>query len=141
MTRILGWLSTALLLCVGASAGVTPGSISGSVTDSSGIAQMGAMVEMLAVGTGQRVQAYTDSVGHYTFSGLTPGNYDIKVSAPSFLPTVREEVALAAGAAKVVNITLNTLFEAARIMPARKQGSDDDDTWKWTLRSTVNRPI
>ena len=112
MTRMLGWLSTALLLCVCASAGVTPGSISGSVTDSSGIAQMGAMVEMLAVGTGQRVLAYTDAVGHFTFSGLTPGNYDIKVSAPSFLPTVREDVALASGAAKVVNVTLNTLFEA-----------------------------
>jgi hypothetical protein len=131
----------AVSLCVGASAGVTPGSISGSVTDSSGIAQMGAMVEMLAVGTGQHVIAYTDSVGHYTFAGLIPGNYDIRVSAPSFLPTVREDVALAAGAAKVVNLTLNTLFEAARIMPARKQSNDDEDSWKWTLRSTINRPV
>jgi len=141
MTRILGWLLTAVSLCVGASAGVAPGSISGSITDSSGIAQMGAMVEMLAVGTGQRVIAYTDSVGHYTFSGLIPGTYDIRVSAPSFLPSVREDVALAAGAAKVVNVTLNTLFEAARIMPARKQSNDDEDSWKWTLRSTANRPV
>jgi len=102
---------------------------------------MGAVVEALAVGTGQRVLAYTDTVGHYTISGLTAGNYDIRVSAPSFLPTVREDVSLAAGAAKVVNITLNTLFEAAKMMPPRKRANEDDDSWKWTLRSTANRPI
>lgn len=141
MTRILGWLFVVAAMCVGATAGAAPGSISGSVTDSSGIAQMGAAVEMLAVGTGQRIVAYTDSVGHFTFNGLTPGSYDIRASAPLFLPTLREDVTLAAGAAKVVNITLNTLFEAARIMPARKRGNDDDDSWKWTLRSTANRPI
>ncbi len=141
MTRILGWLFVALALCIGAAAEVAPGSISGSVTDSTGTAQMGATVEMLAVGTGQRILAYTDTVGHFTIAGLNPGNYDIRVSAPSFLPTVREDVSLAAGAAKVVNITLNTLFEAARIMPVRKRANDDDDSWKWTLRSTANRPI
>src|SRR5271169_106071 len=141
MTRILGWMVVVAALCVGATADVAPGSISGSVTDSAGIAQMGATVEMLAVSTGQRILAYTDAVGHFTIAGLNPGNYDIRVSAPSFLPTVREDVTLAAGAAKVVNITLNTLFEAARIMPVRKRANDDDDSWKWTLRSTANRPI
>jgi carboxypeptidase family protein len=141
MTRILGWLLIAVGLCAGAVAQVAPGSISGSVTDSSGTAQMGATVEMRAVGTGQSAQAYTDAVGHFTISGLIPGNYDIRVTAPSFLPTVREDVALASGAAKVVNITLNTLFEAARMMPARKRVNEDDDNWKWTLRSTANRPI
>lgn len=141
MTRILGWWCVVIALCVSAVAGVDPGSISGSVTDSSGIAQMGATVEMLAVGTGQHIVSYTDAVGHFTVYGLIPGNYDIRVTAPSFLPTVREDVSLASGAAKVVNITLNTLFEAARVMPARKRGNDDDDSWKWTLRSTANRPI
>ena len=27
------------------------------------------------------------------------------------------------------------------MMPARKRANDDDDSWKWTLRSTANRPI
>src|SRR5215831_8525394 len=141
MTRILGWLTVALSLCIAVEAGVAPGSISGSVKDSSGVAQMGAVVEMLALGTGQQLTTYTDADGHFSLAGLIPGNYDIRVSAPAFLPTVREDVALASGAAKVVNITLNTLFEAARVMPARKRGNDDDDSWKWTLRSTANRPI
>lgn len=141
MTRILGWFAIAVSLCVSAGAGVAPGSISGSVKDSSGVAQMGAAVEMLAVGTGQHLLAYTDADGRFSIAGLAPGTYDLKVSAPSFLPTVREDVALAAGASQIVNITLNSLFEAVRMMPTRKRGNDQDDSWKWTLRSTSNRPI
>jgi hypothetical protein len=141
MTRILGWLTVAVSLCASALAGVDAGSISGSVKDSSGVAQMGAAIEMLAVGTGQRLLAYSDADGHFSVAGLPPGNYDLRVTAPSFLPTVREDIALGAGTAKVVNITLNTLFEAARMLPARKQDNADDDSWKWTLRSTANRPI
>jgi hypothetical protein len=102
---------------------------------------MGAVVEMLAIGTGQHLIAYTDADGHFTISGLSPGSYDIRVTAPSFLPTVREDIILAAGAARVVNITLNTLFEAVRMIPPRKHSNDDDDSWKWTLRTTANRPI
>jgi Carboxypeptidase regulatory-like domain len=141
MTRILGWFAITVSLCISAGAGVAPGSISGSVKDSSGIAQMGATVEMLAIGTGQHLLAYTDADGRFSIAGLPPGSYDLRVTAPSFLPTVREDLALAAGASKVVNITLNTLFEAARMMPARKHGDDDDNSWKWTLRSTASRPI
>jgi len=141
MTRILGWFAVAVSFSISAWAGAAPGSISGSVKDSSGVAQMGAVVEMLAVGTGQRLLAYSDADGHFSVAGLPAGNYDLRVTAPSFLPTLREDIALAAGASKVVNVTLNTLFEAARMMPSRKRGNDDDDSWKWTLRSTSNRPI
>ena len=90
---------------------------------------------------GQNQIAYTDAKGFFTLSGLLPGSYDVRVSAPSFLPALREDVALAAGASKVLNITLNTLFEAVRMLPALKQGNDEDDSWKWTLRSNANRPI
>jgi len=141
MTRILGWLGLAVSLCASAAAGVSPGAISGSVTNSSGIAQMGATVEMLTVGTGQRILAYTDADGHFSIGGLSAGNYNLRVTAPSFLPAVREDITVATGAVKVVNITLNTIFEAARVMPQRKRSNDDDDSWKWTLRSNANRPI
>src|SRR5215470_2968169 len=141
MTRILGWLTVALSLCIAVEAGVAPGSISGSVKDTSGVAQMGAVVEMLAVGTGQKFLTYSDAEGHFTLAGLIPGNYDIRVSAPAFLPTIREDVTLASGATRIVNITLNTLFDAAKMLPPRKSVNDGDDPWKWTIRSTANRPI
>ena len=140
MTRILGCLAVAMLLCVAATAGVAPGSISGYVRNSAGVAQMGATVELLN-SAGQRQTAYTDAKGFFNVSGLLAGSYDLRVSAPSFLPALREDVALAAGASKVLNITLTTLFEAVRMLPELKRGDNDDDSWKWTLRSVANRPI
>ncbi len=139
MTRILGWFAVLVALCVTA-AGATPGSIAGYVRNSAGVAQMGATVELVGA-AGQNQIAYTDAKGFFSVSGLLPGSYDLRVSAPSFLPALREDVALAAGASKVLNITLNTLFEAVRMLPALKQGDSDDDSWKWTLRSNANRPI
>jgi len=140
MTRIAACLVIAFSLCVSASAGVAPGSISGYVRNSSGVAQMGATVELLGEG-GQQQTAYTDPKGFFRMAGLPAGSYNLRVSAPSFLPALREDVTLASGASKVLNITLNTLFEAIRMMPDLKRGNDDDDSWKWTLRSTANRPI
>jgi hypothetical protein len=145
MTRILASFALAIAalaiaLPVAAVAGVSPGSISGYVRDSAGVAQMGATVEV-AGNAGQHLVALTDARGFFRVRGLPAGTYDLRASAPSFLPALREDVALAAGAAKVVNITLNTLFEGLRMMPELKRGADEDDSWKWTLRSTANRPI
>lgn len=142
MTRTTGWLlGTVVALCLTAGAAVTPGSISGYVKDSSGVPQMGAAVEIFGAATGQHQLAYTDANGFFSLNGLLPGSYDLRATAPAFLPTLREDVALSAGAAKVLNITLNTLFEAVKMLPPRKNASDEDDSWKWTLRSNANRPI
>src|SRR5208337_11263 len=140
MTRILASLALAISLCVAATAGVAPGTIAGYVRDSAGAAQMGATVELVG-SAGQHQVAFTDAHGFFRVSGLLAGSYNLRVSAPSFLPALREDVALAAGASKVLNITLNTLFEAVRMLPELKRSTDEDDSWKWTLRSTANRPI
>ena len=140
MTRILTSLALAISLCVTARAGVDPSSISGYVRDSAGVAQMGATVE-LASNAGQHQVTFTDANGFFHIAGLRAGSYAVRVTAPSFLPALREDVALGTGASKVLNITLNTLFEAIRMMPELKRSADEDDSWKWTLRSTANRPI
>lgn len=102
---------------------------------------MGAAVEVYGTATGQHQLAYTDETGHFSLNGLLPGSYDLRATAASFLPTVREDVALTAGATKILNLTLNTLFEAVKMLPPAKRSGNEDDTWKWTLRSTANRPI
>ena len=139
MTRLMTLLMVVGSLCIAASAGVNPGSISGYVRDSAGVPQMGATVEVANSAAGKL--AYTDAKGFFSLAGLVAGNYNVHVSAPSFLPTLREDVSLAAGASKVLNITLKTLFEAMRMLPPMKNGDSDDDSWRWTLRSTANRPI
>jgi Carboxypeptidase regulatory-like domain len=114
------------------------GSISGYVRDLAGVPQMGAVVEILGSKlAGQK--AFTDQDGFYSASDLLPGVYTVRVSAPSFLPALRERIGLRSGGNAVVNVTLNTLFEAIQLGPMR--GPSDDDDWKWVLRSVSNRPI
>src|SRR6266568_1688469 len=118
MLRKLGLWMTVLALLSPAWAADRPGSIAGYVRSSSGIPQMGAMVEVLG-STIQNLKVFTDENGFYSAAGLVPGNYSIKVSAPSFLPALRERVGLHAGASLVINVTLNTLFEAVQLAPIR----------------------
>jgi len=115
-------------------------SISGKVKDAAGVPQIGAMVEAMSLQASKVFTAFTDNAGHYQIANLGPGAYDIKVTAASFLPTLRENVSLRSGSNLVINLTLNTLTDAIRLLPA-KQGTQEDDDWKWTLRSAANRPI
>jgi hypothetical protein len=51
-------------------------------------------------------------------------------------------VSLHAGAQAVINLTMSTLFEAGNWLPMeRRLSTEPVDDWKWTLRSTANRPI
>jgi len=138
MFRKLGLLIIALGLVLPASAAEKPGSISGYVRNSGGVPQMGALVEVLG-SAARALKVFTDENGFYSAAGLLPGNYNVRVSAPSFLPAERERVGLRAGAAVIVNLTLNTLFQAMQLGPMR--GPADEDDWKWVLRSVANRPI
>ncbi|PYJ48614.1 MAG: hypothetical protein DME87_11990 [Verrucomicrobia bacterium] len=125
-------------MVVPVSAAEKPGSISGYVRSSVGVPQMGALVEVLG-SAARTLKVFTDENGFYSAVGLLPGNYNVRVSAPSFLPAERERVGLRAGASVIVNLTLNTLFQAMQLAPMR--GPADEDDWKWVLRSTANRPI
>jgi hypothetical protein len=115
-----------------------PGAISGYVRNASGVPQMGAVVEILGSAS-RSFTTFTDGLGFYSASGLLPGVYSVKVSAASFLPAVRERLAMVPGAHLKVNVTLNTLLGALDV--GRIRVVPDDDDWKWTLRSVANRPI
>jgi hypothetical protein len=139
MFRKLGCLMIVLTLAAAASAEVNPGAISGVVKNSTGTPQMGAIVEVITSGAVLQVQ--TDAKGFYSLKGLLPGVYSVKVSAPSFLPAIREKINLQSGSSLIVNVTLNTLFEAIQLLPSRSTSPEDQDDWKWTLRSMANRPV
>src|SRR5512136_2212781 len=111
MARKLGLVALLLAVSLPAVAGGKTGTISGLVRNSKGTPQMGAAVEIEAGPSPLLV--FTDSVGRFTASDLAPGVYAVRVTAPSFLPSVRENVSVTPGAHLIVNLTLNTLFEAA----------------------------
>jgi hypothetical protein len=122
----------------GGNSPVVSGAISGYVRDGSGSPQMGAAVEILG-SAAQALKVFTDDRGFFSVASLLPGTYSLKVSAPSFLPSLREKIDVRAGAKAMVNVTLTTLFEAIQLVPLRSPIDDDD--WKWTLRSVSNRPV
>ena len=133
---------TIVLLAVSltAAAQTRTGTISGSVRNSAGQPQMGAAVKIL-VGAGEIATVFTDAQGRYAAANLPAGTYIVRATATAFLPSLRENVALKSGAHLVVNLTLSTLFEAVQLLPNRRKAGEDEEEWKWTLRSAANRPI
>jgi hypothetical protein len=138
MLRKLGTWAVLFGLAFPAWAAQQPAGISGYVRSATGAPQMGAVVEIIG-SAANGLTVFTDGAGFYSAARLLPGLYTIKVSAPSFLPALRERIGLRAGASVNVNVTLNTLLGALQLGPLR--GPTDDDEWKWTLRSVANRPI
>jgi len=140
MTRKLGCLLVVLLAWAPAHA-AGPGAIGGYVKDTSGAPQMGAVVEIYVSAAKVSTTVFTDSRGYYQAANLPAGTYQIKVTAMSFLPSLREDVVLRAGAHLVINLTLNTLADALKLIPARRTEKEEPDDWHWTLRSAGNRPV
>ena len=136
--RKLGTWAIVLGLALPVLAVDQPGAISGYVRTSTGVPQMGAVVQILGAAN-HNFTVFTDAAGYYTAAGLLPGLYTLKVTAPSFLPALREKVGLRPGASLNVNVTLSTLLGVMQLGPIRTLPDDDD--WKWTLRSVANRPI
>ncbi|HWX53775.1 MAG TPA: carboxypeptidase-like regulatory domain-containing protein [Verrucomicrobiae bacterium] len=140
MARKLGWLFAVLLAGPPAFAAAT-GAISGYVKNSAGDPQMGATVEIFTSAAKLGTFVFTDMRGYYSAENLPAGVYQVKVTAALFLPTLREDISVRSGAHVLVNLTLNTLADALKLLPARRTGGSEPDDWHWTLRSPANRPI
>jgi hypothetical protein len=141
MARKFACLLALALVAVPACAAAVPGSISGYVRNSSGVPQMGVAVEIVASQAAKGITVFTDARGHYRAADLSAGAYQVKASASSYLPSLRENVALRAGADLIVNLTLTTLFEAVQWLPPPRTSPQQEDDWKWTLRAVTSRPI
>jgi hypothetical protein len=124
------------------SAAAQGATVTGVVRDAQGVAQLGALVEVVAANSAVLGTAFTDLHGRYLIPHLVPGRYDVRATAALYVPALRDNLQLRAGAQAVVNLTLNTLFESTTWIPAERRKADEPtDDWKWTLRSAANRPI
>lgn len=118
------------------------GSVTGVVRDTRGTPQIGALVELVNADLAVIAQTFTDDHGRYSLPKVLPGVYGVKASASLFLPTLREDLRITADSKMVVNLTLNTLYEAFRWLPAHPRQADEPrDDWDWTLRLSANKPL
>jgi Carboxypeptidase regulatory-like domain len=82
------------------------GSLTGTVTDPSGAAVVGAQVTALAVQTGVNQTATTDSSGIYRFAALLQGTYKVTISAQGFATQETPDVAVHVNEISRVNAEL-----------------------------------
>ena len=117
-------------------------SIGGVVRDRGGIPQIGALVELLRADHTAVAAARTDGHGSFVMAHLLPGIYQLRATETAYLPSVRQHLRVTPHQRTLADVTLSTLFEAADWLPAEKRdASEPDDDWKWTLRSSANRPL
>jgi hypothetical protein len=116
--------------------------VSGTVRDVHGTPQMGALVQLLRVDMTPAATAFSDDHGRYIIATVLPGKYELRATAAFFVPLLRNNVRLQPGVQSIVNLTLSAMFEADNWLPAQRRRADEPvDDWKWTLRSTANRPL
>jgi len=138
-THFAGFAVLIALTCASVSL-ASPATVAGVVRNSAGVPQMGAQVELLRADLTLAATVTTDSRGRFLIAAVVPGSYSIKAICASYLPTLRENVRVRTGT--VVNLTLNTLYEAMQWLPAQPRGENSHkDDWAWTLRSAANRPL
>lgn len=118
------------------------GSVRGVVRDARGTPQIGALVELVRPDLTVAARTYTDDRGRYVLPDVTPGVYGVKATASMFLPTLRENLHLTGHSSTVLNLTLDTLYQAFRWLPAEpRQPGEPRDDWAWTLRLSANKPL
>ncbi len=122
-------------------AGAPLGVMAGVVVDARGIPQMGAAVTLIG-GDGRILhRVYSSDRGAFLLERVIPGHYSLRVSLASFLPVLKENVAVEPGGRSFLSINLASLFDTVNALQGRRINPPGDDDWTWVLRSAgATRP-
>src|SRR5712671_7522106 len=106
--RFVGLLILSMFCSVAASlnAQVAGGTISGTVSDSSGRVINNVQITITNVATGVTRDVTTNNEGFYSAPNLLPGTYEAKYTAPGFKPELRSGIDLTVGASVVLDQAL-----------------------------------
>jgi hypothetical protein len=104
--RTLFLLATLVALTAIASAQAGRGSISGLVSDTSGAIVPAAKVTAMNQATGVKVATLSSAAGLYSFVSLSPGSYDVVVTAQGFETTVHKNIPVTVDQVSTINVAL-----------------------------------
>jgi hypothetical protein len=80
--------------------------LSGTLTDSTGAPVEGASVALRNTGSNESRQLSTDAIGHYTFTLLQAGSFEVSGEKAGLKQSTRQGIDLAAGQAAIVDLRL-----------------------------------
>jgi len=134
-------IAFAMLTFVALNAGIAygqaiSGGLTGTVTDASGAAVVGAKVEAVNVGTDQKVTATTRAIGEYTFAELPVGTYKVSVTAAGFRTTTLASVPVELNKTNTANVQLQVGTSATTVEVSGVAPPVDTSTAQ--LQSTYN---
>lgn len=95
------------------------GAIRGQVVDELGGLILGATV-VVADASGVEKTATTDAEGKYSISGLAPGRYTVRASAPNFALFEEQEIEVSAGRTETFDIKLDVTIEKQEVEVTRE---------------------
>jgi hypothetical protein len=99
-------LAVLLVIAPAADAQVLYGTITGTVTDSTGGALRGATVLAINVETGVTKETVTDARGAFLFSDLTPGVYDVSIELSGFKGVMQRGVRIESNSVRRLEVPL-----------------------------------
>src|SRR5580700_6527904 len=119
------------------------GSIAGVVRNSSGVPQMGASVFLFNRSEKLLGRVLTNEKGLFGFGLLTPDLYSVRVSLASFVPAMKQKIAVQPGMQSLLYVDLASVLSSIELVyVAPGQGALMSDDWKWTLKaSAATRPV
>jgi Carboxypeptidase regulatory-like domain len=104
--RILLLISIFVSITTIASAQAGRGAISGLVSDSSGAIVAGAKITAKNQATGVKLSTVSSGAGLYSFVSLSPGSYELTVTAQGFETTVQRDIPVNVDQVSTINATL-----------------------------------
>jgi hypothetical protein len=119
------------------------GSITGLVTDATGVPQMGAAVLLFNRYDKLIQRTFSSERGAFEFQSILPDVYSIRVNLARFVPAVKRDILVQPGSRSVLAISLTGLLSSIELVYiSAGEPAVMSDEWKWVLRSApATRPV